>query len=125
MAVELSGTFFQPGIQIVVDAYTHKAQAIVANNAQAWVHKLQKVYFKNPSGYEARHTVVRDLGVQHMVFSSNATYGPWLEGSGSMNAPVTRFPGYHIYRKVAQEMDRQIVSVTNQAIGEACRVING
>ena len=33
-----------------------------------------------------------------------ATYGPWLEGTGSRNE-TTRFKGYHSFRLAAQQLD--------------------
>lgn len=35
----------------------------------------------------------------------NIVYGPWLEGVGSRNAPVTRFRGYASFRKAAQTLE--------------------
>jgi hypothetical protein len=33
-------------------------------------------------------------------------YGPWLEGVGSRNFPVTRFRGYSSFRKAAQTIEK-------------------
>ncbi len=41
------------------------------------------------------------------VHDSDIVYGPWLEGVGSRNFPVTRFKGYSTFRKVAQQIDRK------------------
>ena len=43
----------------------------------------------------------------YMVHDSGLVYGPWLEGVGSRNAPVTRFKGYSMFRKVAQQLERK------------------
>jgi hypothetical protein len=40
-----------------------------------------------------------------VVTSELATYGPWLEGTGSRNV-TTRFKGYHGFRKAAQVLQR-------------------
>ena len=39
-----------------------------------------------------------------IVTTDLATYGPWLEGSGSRNE-TTRFKGYHSFRIATQELD--------------------
>jgi len=41
------------------------------------------------------------------VHDSGIVYGPWLEGVGSRNYPVTRFKGYSTFRKVRQEIERK------------------
>ncbi len=41
------------------------------------------------------------------VHDSGIVYGPWLEGLGSRNFPVTKFKGYSMFRKVAQEIERK------------------
>lgn len=122
--VKVSGSVFAPGVAIAISAATHKGQDKLARNAQALILRLQRFYFKQPTGYEARHTLIRDMVSHHLVFSSNVTYGPWLEGNGSRNYPVTRFPGYHIYRKVAQQIDRSAVDTVNPIIREACERLN-
>jgi hypothetical protein len=53
----------------------------------SWAHSEQ----------EADHIVVTDRWIR---------YGPWLEGVGSRNAPVTRFKGYHTYLRTAVEFNR-------------------
>jgi hypothetical protein len=42
---------------------------------------------------------------------SGPVYGPWLEGIGSRNAPVTRFRGYHAFRKASEALQRRIAGM--------------
>lgn len=49
--------------------------------------------------------VVADVATDTVVTSDLATYGPWLEGTGSRNQ-TTRFKGYHGFRKAAQQLQR-------------------
>lgn len=124
----VSGSAFSPGVAIAISAATHKGQDKLARNAQAMIHTLQRHFFRYESkprtGYEARQTRVLDRGSHHLIFSSNATYGPWLEGVGSRNYPVTRFPGYHIYRLVAQQIDHDAKATVEPFIREACNRLN-
>lgn len=124
VSVRYTGSAFAPGAAIAISAAMHKGQDKLARNAEAMIHTLQRHYFRQYTGYEARHTQVLDRGSHHLLFSSNVTYGPWLEGVGSRNYPVTRFPGYHIYRKVAQQIDRTAVAVMNPPIHQACERLN-
>lgn len=49
-------------------------------------------------------------------------YGPWLEGVGSRNAPVTRFRGYGSFRKAAQTLERS--PFPDEEMGKLVRRLN-
>jgi hypothetical protein len=49
--------------------------------------------------------VVDSPSTDTVVTSDLATYGPWLEGTGSRNV-TTRFKGYHGFRRAAQQLER-------------------
>ena len=55
------------------------------------------------SGKYSMPVTVMNPKTDIVVTSSLATYGPWLEGTGSRNQ-TTRFKGYHSFRKAAQEL---------------------
>jgi len=48
------------------------------------------------------------------INDARVVYGPWLEGVGSRNSPVTRFPGYHTFRIVSQELDRDAGRIADE-----------
>lgn len=122
--VEVSGPFFQPGADIVTAAYVRRAEERVAEAAETRVNTLEHVYFKKPTGYYERHTTTRAMADYHLVTDSGVIYGPWLEGEGSRNFPVTRFKGYAIFRTVAQSMDRRAVQVADPVIHDLCEVLD-
>nr|ALS91095.1 MetaGeneMark_Unknown Function [uncultured bacterium] len=49
--------------------------------------------------YETQITISVDNPHRKVVNDRGIVYGPWLEGVGSRNSPVTRFPGYHSLRR--------------------------
>lgn len=51
-------------------------------------------------------------------------YGLWLEGLGSRNSPVTRFPGYHNLRNAYVITDRAVPDIAQPRIGELTDRIN-
>lgn len=59
-------------------------------------------------------TVVADLD-EDIVTTDLASYGPWLEGTGSRNE-TTRFRGYHGFRMAAQELDGRAQEIADSAI---------
>lgn len=64
--------------------------------------------------------VTLDRATETVVTTELATYGPWLEGTGSRNQ-TTRFKGYHGYRKAAQELDRVAGDLASKAIDQHVR----
>jgi hypothetical protein len=50
------------------------------------------------------------------VHDDGVIYGPWLEGTGSRNAPVTRFPGYGSFRRASQQLDREIGGIADRIL---------
>ncbi len=66
---------------------------------------------------------VEDPAVETIVTTSNAMYGPWLEGTGSRNA-TTRFKGYHGYRIAAGELNAEAETIAGEVLQpfiERCR----
>ena len=57
---------------------------------------------------------VGDLAVR----DAQVVYGPWLEGVGSRNSPATRFPGYHTFRIVGQDLDRAAEGIAERKLHE-------
>lgn len=73
------------------------------------VLRVQTPYYRlriearaNPPGWK-----ITDQGV---------IYGHWLEGDGSRNSPVTRFPGYSTFRRMTQAINARAVSVGQQVV---------
>jgi hypothetical protein len=74
----------------------------VAEYAKAQVdRRLNTVLRTQTPYYRTRIQVVRSAG-DWEVNDGGVIYGPWLEGTGSRNAPVTRFKGYRTFRYVTQ-----------------------
>jgi hypothetical protein len=59
-------------------------------------------------------TVTADLD-EDIVTTDLASYGPWLEGTGSRNQ-TTRFKGYHGFRIAGQELDGRARGIAEQAL---------
>lgn len=101
--VTLSGPVFDGR----AEEWSHKAlndmQQSVADHALAmWESGLDaSIRHPGPVYQLFPHTVKRDLDVlvnDGWGDTNDLQYGPWLEGVGSRNSPVTRFPGYHALR---------------------------
>lgn len=59
--------------------------------------------------------VVEDPAMDTVVTSSDAMYGPWLEGTGSRNE-TTRFKGYHGFRRAAAEIEPSVERIADTVL---------
>jgi hypothetical protein len=59
-----------------------------------------------------------------VVTSDLATYGPWLEGTGSRNH-TTRFKGYNSFRRAGQALDRAAGGIADETMRPYIREMNG
>lgn len=72
--------------------------------------------FSTRSGRHVYTMVVSaDRAAEQVVTTDLASYGPWLEGSGSRNE-TTRFKGYHGFRMAGQELDGEAGRIAEETI---------
>lgn len=60
-----------------------------------------------------------------IIDDQRVVYGPWLEGTGSRNYPVTRFKGYHVWRRASQIIDEKAHAVARRHVSTMVRKMNG
>lgn len=91
-----NSTFLNGKIERDLAAYEHDvASAIADSGKDAWVHNLQGS-IRNPTPYYWTRISKREISpTLYEIHDHGIVYGPWLEGTGSRNSPVTVFPGYH------------------------------
>lgn len=82
--------------------------------------------FKHPTGYyESRVRAEKRGGGKSFVHDSKVVYGPWLEGTGSRNAPVTRFRGYFSFAIVARELQAKAKPIAERVLQPFIQRMNG
>lgn len=67
-----------------------------------WVEQLDKNIRVNQHRYTSTVRATRVDESTVLVNDGTSVYGPWLEGQGSRNAPVTRFKGYGSAREATE-----------------------
>lgn len=93
----------------VMARYTRELEEEGAEWALQDIRRTFHTHFRQPTGYYESHVRISNvMGDQVVNDGGQIKYGPWLEGVGSRNAPVTRFKGYHAFRKAADRLDRRI-----------------
>lgn len=94
----------------------------------AWTGALDAMIRVNGHVYTSFAHVVDD-GPDTLVndgygVTNDLQYGPWLEGVGSRNAPVTRFPGYHALANAYAYTDRAVPDIAQPRIDALVERIN-
>lgn len=98
--ITVSGPLFDGRAAREFAAYANEAREQIAEFAEEHVLMLMGMAFRHPTGYyESNVKTERASADVSRVHDSGVVYGPWLEGVGSRNSPVTRFPGYFHWRR--------------------------
>lgn len=88
--------------------YSHDVAEKLAEEAKdEWVDNLQGS-IRNPTPYYWTRIAVRPItSTRYEVHDHDIVYGPWLEGTGSRNAPNSIFPGYWSQARAKETMKRR------------------
>lgn len=98
--IRVEGPLFDGRAARAMQAASDDAREDIAEFAETHVLTLMGMAFRHPTGYyESRVTTTRVSGDTSLVHDQGVVYGPWLEGIGSRNAPVTVFPGYWHWKR--------------------------
>lgn len=121
----VSGPFFSPNIDSVVDAYVKKIERKVADEANRRVGDLMRRFFKHPTPHYWLHVLAKPRADYHVVTDGGIVYGPWLEGTGSRNR-TTRFKGYKHFRLTTQEMNKPATQayIVDPVMSDLMKVMN-
>lgn len=87
----------------------------VAERGRQLVKERLHRVLQHPTGYYESQIATERTGVSWRVTDSDVIYGPWLEGIGSRNFPVTRFPGYFTFRSVTEQLQHEAPAIANVA----------
>ena len=98
--ITFKGPWFDGRAERAIDQACTDALDDVSSFAEERVLLGTSASFKTRTPYyETRITTTRVSSDSTLVNDQGVIYGPWQEGVGSRNAPVTRFAGYHHWRK--------------------------
>ncbi len=129
--VQISGPLLEGRGPIILDEYMKANLNLIAKLAEDAVQQELDVVLQNPTGYyrsQISSTVRAGVGRTHpdvAVHDSGVIYGPWLAGTGSRNAPVTRFKGYTHWRKATQRIEQLAPQVVVATFSQLIRKLGG
>lgn len=121
ISVEFSGPVFDGRAAEAMRRLADEAQKTVADHAETTWRDFMDASFRtqSPGGYQSHVNIARrdkDLVVNDGWPDSGLEYGPWLEGVGSRNSPVTRFPGYFALRRAAEKVEGEVGTITQPIV---------
>lgn len=124
--VTLRGPLFDSRAEHDVREFIKDALDQVAAQASSNVHTNLDTSIRHPTPYY--ETQIRTTRVDDDTRSVNdrgIIYGWWLEGIGSRNSPVTRFPGYHSFARAKALLETQIPRLIEHAKRRMVERLNG
>jgi hypothetical protein len=93
----------------VADRLSGQAMSNVMANLNASI--------RHPTPYYETQIHAENIGAtERSVNDRGVIYGHWLEGDGSRNSPVTRFPGYASFRRAKQALDGQTEGIAEAVL---------
>lgn len=127
--VKLSGPVFDGRAAEWSDKLVRDLQQTVADHALVeWETDLEASIRHSTPHYQLHLRVEqRDFDVavnDGWGVTNTLPYGPWLEGVGSRNSPVTRFPGYHALRGAYESVSGQVTDLAEPIAEEFVGRVN-
>lgn len=112
------GPFFDGRAQKQIDNACEAIEQRVATLGASMIRTEMHRVFKNETPYYRLQNEARPSPPGWEIWDRGVIYGPWLEGIGSRNFPVTRFKGYATYRRMFQQIDRRAGVIAQYTIRE-------
>lgn len=124
--VALHGPIFDNAAwDIAVDHFMHDVTMDIADEGVRDVRVELSHVLRHPTGrYEASIRAREQPFNTAMVDGMGVIYGWWLEGLGSRNAPVTRFPGYWTFKRVTPELESKVGDLVQPALERFVAEVN-
>jgi hypothetical protein len=123
VSMRTRGPWFDARRDRIIHAAMRDAEDAVGREAYNRVQVRLRQVLRHPTGYYQSRIVTerRDGGVVVDGGPGRVIYGPWLEGVGSRNFPVTRFRGYFTFRTVAQQLRADAAGIAERAMAPRLR----
>jgi hypothetical protein len=95
MTVTCSGPLWDGAADAAVEDVCDDIKTEVGDTGLDILESVLTASIRVNTGLYLSQLVSEDRGWETVINDGDWIYGPWLEGTGSRNAPVTRFGGYH------------------------------
>ena len=123
-SVTISGPFFDERNPAARRDLENDGLNRLGGQGVADVHQNLDASIRNPTPYYETQIATERDGDTQLVHDRGVIYGPWLEGVGSRNSPVTRFAGYFSFRRAAQTLEQQAPAVLRPLVDQCVGRLN-
>lgn len=118
--VSYKGPLFDGQAEEAMARMAQEIQSEVAKAAEDTWQSFMDSSFRHSTGAYQSHVNIAKRGDYLVVNDgwpeSRLEYGPWLEGIGSRNSPVTRFPGYFALHRAAVMVQGDLDGITQPIV---------
>jgi hypothetical protein len=116
--VELHGPFFDDAVwDQHMRTFMSNATMDIADQGTKELRTAMVATFRHETGLYRSTVKTREQAFGTAVIDGQGTvYAWWLEGVGSRNSPVTRFPGYHLFLKETAKLNRGSVKYLERSL---------
>lgn len=125
ISIEVHGSLFDGTAERILRDAVDRCRKDMADTAEQVWQSYMDASFKHPTGYYQSHINIAHRDPDLVVNDDGVIYGPWLEGTGSRNFPVTRFKGYASARRACQHTEAMTREVCEPILDRAITEING
>lgn len=123
-SIKTSGPVFDGRANKALRQFREEVIKEVAQEGEKLVKRPLHTVLQHPTGYYESQIRAEQHGGSWTVNDSGVVYGPWLEGTGSRNAPVTRFRGHKTFEKVKGQLNRKTKSIGERVLQRYLRQMN-
>lgn len=122
--IRTSGPVFDGRAGVALKRFRAEVVKEIAQEGAKQVRQTLHTVLRHPTGYYESQVRAERQGDEWSVNDSGVVYGPWLEGTGSRNAPVTRFKGYKTFDRVKGRLNRRTEAIGERVLQRYLRDMN-
>jgi hypothetical protein len=124
--IDFKGPFFEAGRRsAVMRKLERDTQDEIDQYGVDLIVGLLAAVLKHPTGYYQSKIKAHRSTTHTIIDDSRVIYGHWLEGTGSRNYPVTRFKGYHTFRRAGQILPEKAHAIARRNVTRAVLELGG
>jgi hypothetical protein len=128
--VKMTGPFFDERRGLILDRMVTDIRGTVADEAFVKWESNMELAIRNSGPIYQSFAQVFDRDGERVVNdgwgqTNHLKYGPWLEGVGSRNSPVTRFPGYFSLKRAFDDTTAEVPDLAQPVVDDAMEAMNG
>jgi len=105
-------------------AMSEKAAKAAQRHIQTIGRRDFRYHVKPATHFYENNIEVDRVADGHLVHANQVIYGPWIEGTSSRNQS-TRFKGYHLFRRAAQEVQNRLGDILSEEELKLARGLGG